>query len=342
MTPVGGPALPKLALVGAGAVGLALGARLAAAGVDVAVLARTEAAARRIARDGIAVRDPATDEEIEARVSTAATSPAEIEDLASRTALLCVRAPDTATVVAELARTAPAIAVACAQNDVDNEDVAAAVFDRVVGVVVRQTCTRTSPRSALALGRGRIVVGPASAAASGDARSLAAAFRAAGFDVGESPDVRADKWLKLCINLMSVPNALVRRGEHASEAFVEIKARLLEEARDALAAAGVAARSCDGRDRSLDEEIVFQRASAAAGTSARDLPLYNAVWAALRYGAPLEADLYHERIVALARAHGVAAPMNARALDLALRARREGRGPESARCADFLDGIHAA
>lgn len=334
--------LPRIALVGAGAVGLSLAGRLAAAGVDVAVVARTEAAARAIEREGILVRDPATEDELHARVARATSQLADVADLASRIALLCVRAPDTQAIVAELAACAPEIAVACAQNDVDNEDVAARSFARVVGVVVRQTCTRTTPRSVLALGRGRLIVGPATTAAAGDSRALARAFRRAQFDVGESDDIRADKWLKLCLNLMSVPNALIAREEHAKETFVEIKARLLEEARDALAAAGIEAGSCDGADRSLAEEIAYQRGSATAGTSSRSLPLYNAVWTSLRYGAPLEADRYHERIVALARRHGLDAPLNARALALAMRARREGRGPESASCADFLGGKELA
>ena len=57
--------------------------------------------------------------------------------------------------------------------------------------------------------------------------------------------------------------------DHESQAFVSVKVRLLEEARAALLAAGIEARSCDGRDRSLDEEIAFQRESLARGTRAR-------------------------------------------------------------------------
>ena len=98
---------------------------------------------------------------------------------------------------------------------------------------------------------------------------------------------------------MSTPNALVRRDDHETRAFTEGKARLLEEARDALAAAGIAAHSCDGRDRSLDEEIAFQRAALARGVAARKLPLYNSLWQGLARGAALEVDAYHRRILAL-------------------------------------------
>ena len=161
-------------------------------------------------------------------------------------------------------------------------------------------------------------------------------LRRAGYDVGVSTRILEDKWLKLCVNLMSAPNALIRREDHATRAFVELKARLLEEARAILLAAGIRARSCDGRDRSLEQEIAHQRESLALGTSARALPVYNQVWAALRHGGPVEADRYHRRLLALAAAHGVAAPQNARVLEALERAVRDALGPESLAAADLL------
>jgi 2-dehydropantoate 2-reductase len=167
----------------------------------------------------------------------------------------------------------------------------------------------------------------------------AALLRLGDVDVSVSESIGRDKWLKLCVNLMSTPNALVRRPDHATPAFVEVKARLLEEARAALAAAGIDATPCDGRDRTLDAEIAFQRESLARGTSARALPLYNQVWTSLRHGGPLEADGYHERIVALARAHGVPAPVNALVLTRLLDAARRKLGPESCTAAELLGDV---
>ena len=135
---------------------------------------------------------------------------------------------------------------------------------------------------------------------------------------------------------MSAPNALIRREDHETRAFVETKVRLLEEAEAALAAAGIVARSCDGRDRSLEEEIESQRSSLERGASARRLPLYNQVWAALRHGGPLEADRYYRRILDLARRHGVPTPVNERVLDALERAWKESRGPESLGAAELL------
>ncbi|GAF91968.1 unnamed protein product [marine sediment metagenome] len=181
-----------------------------------------------------------------------------------------------------------------------------------------------------------MVVGlhPEGAAAEVDA--LAKDLRRAGLDVGVSSRIAEDRWLKLCVNLMSAPNALIRRADHDTREFVEVKARLLEEAREVLAAHRIVARSCDGRDRSLDEEIRHQRESLKRGTSARRLPLYNQVWSSLRSDAPLEADGYHQRILELAAAGGIQAPVNARVLTKLVEAKSSRLGPECFSAAELL------
>ena len=260
-----------------------------------------------------------------AQVSEAASQ------LSGHPLVLCTRVADLAPLAEALSRLAPAATAVSAQNGVDSDALLARFFRRAAGLVVRQTCTRFDDRSARAAGRGRLIVG-----GHADAESLAALLERADYDVGLSRDLGSDRWLKLCLNLLSAPNALVVRQDHASRDFVEAKARLLEEARDVLGAAGIRAASCDGRDRSLDEEISSQRASLEQGTSARNLPLYNQVWSALRGGGSLEADAYHRSICELGRVHGVATPSNARMLELLLLAAREARGPESLRAAELL------
>ncbi len=316
-----------LTIYGAGAVGLVIGARLARAGEPVLFVTRRPEAAREIAERGVQIEDPATGERWCVRAHAVAGPAAAAPQLGSGPVLFCMRAPDTESAAAALADVAPEADVASVQNDLDNEAILARRFTRVFGVVVRQTCTRVGANRARASGPGRLVLG-AHPRGCEDCEPLVERFRRAGFDVGVSSDLRADRWLKLCINLMSAPNALIRREDHARSAFVELKARLLEEARDALGAAGITARSCDGRDRDLDGEIAYQRESLRRGTSARRLPLYNQVWSALRDGGALEADAYHRRIIDVGHAGGVATPINLRVLSALVRAGRESLGPE--------------
>ena len=329
----------KLVVLGAGSVGLNLGARLAHAGCKIHFVVRRPDAARAIRRDGVRLIDPETNQTRSTRAEASVGVEAAAELLATVPALLCTRASDTESVAASLARVAPGATLVGAQNDVDNEDKLARHFSRVIGLCLRQTCTRVGPSAVHALGSGRIIVGAHPKATTDTSEvvdAVAGAFRRAGYDVGISKRIADDKWLKLCVNLMSAPNALVVRRDHTSWAFVEVKVRLLEEARQALAAAGIAARSCDARDRSLEQEIHYQRESLALGTSARPAKVFNAVWTALRTGAALEADAYHRRILALARPHGVVAPTNERVLEALEKTWREALGPESLRAEELL------
>lgn len=326
-----------ITIVGAGSIGLSLGGRLARAGADVAFLTRRSEAARAIASLGVRVDDPGSG----ASFTASARAVHRAEDLPeahrSGIVVLCVRAGDTDAVAAPLAAALPDALFVCAQNDVDNEARVAAHARHVAGLVYRQTCTRVDDRFGLALGPGRIVIGDHPTGCGERVEPLASAAERAGLDVGRSRQIARDKWLKLCVNLTSTPNALVRRDDHATSAFVEVKARLLEEARAVLEAAGIEAASCDGRDRSLAEEIEYQRGSLEAGSSARRLPVYNALWRALRHpGLDLEADRYHARIVALAEDHGVPVPVNRAALAALEDAVRRARGPESIAAAALL------
>ncbi len=326
----------RITIYGAGAVGLVVGARLARAGDDVVFLVRSAEAAHRIAARGVRVEDPASGVAWGAPARAVASPDDLPHEFRAGPILFCMRSTGTAAAALALAPVAPHAWVASFQNDLDNEAILARHFEVVIGAPLRQTCTRTAPNAARAIGGGRVVLGRHPTGSGPEVEALAARLRDAGYDVGVSRHLAEDRWLKLCVNLTSAPNALIRRADHTTLAFVEIKARLLEEARDVLAASGITARSCDARDRSLEQEIEWHRASLARGESARPYPVYNQVWAALRHGGPLEADAYHRRILDLAARAGLAAPMNARVLQILLRQAGRGAGPESIAASDIL------
>ena len=313
-----------LTVVGAGSVGLVVAARLARSGQPVRLCTRRREDAQRIGAQGLSVEEPESGGLWHARLLATPELPEGERDLV----LLCVRGPDTEAAGAALAATSPDATVVNVQNGVEGDVLLAARFLRVVGAVLRQTCTRVDARRVRTQRGGRIVVGLHPGGSHPEVERLAGLLRGAGYDTAVSTRIAEDRWLKLCVNLTAAPNALVRQGEHATPAFVDGKARLLEEARDVLAAAGIAARSCDGHDRSLDEEIAFQRTALERGQAARRLPLYNSVWQGLRRGGSLEVDGYHRAIVDLGVRHAVATPENDRVLGLLLRAAREGLGPE--------------
>ena len=323
-------------IVGAGSVGLALAVRLAHLG-PVQLLTRRPEAAVRLA-DGLVAEDPATG--IRQRVQVHAAHRWEDADAVGEgTVFVCTRLPDTEDVARELAHYAPKALAVSVQNGLDGGSRLARHLPRIVCCVWRQTATRVTDAHVRFTGTGRVIVGaPRGCDTGGAAEHLASQLGQAGLDASCSTHIERDQWLKLCINLMSAPNALVRREDHVRREFVEVKARLLEEARDALAAAGISAEPCDARDRTLDAEIVHQRTALERGTAARPLPLYNHVWTALREGRSLEAGHYHERILELARAGRIPAPANSRVREVLLRTEAEGGGPESVAAADLLPG----
>jgi len=281
---------------GAGSVGTVLAGLLADAGIAVRLAGRGAVGGLRLEGD---------EETVVAQVPV-------VEEPEGRI-LLCVHAPD----VAELCARWPGRSVVTWQNGVSSEE-EAAQWCRVIGGVWRMTCTLTEPGRALFTRRGRVVIGrhpQGSREPDPEVGALAADLRAAGFDVGVSERIAADKWLKLCLNLTSAPHALIRKQDHGRPEFGALKADLLEEARDVLRAAGIEARSCDGRDLSLEGEIAKHR---EGGTRRR--PVHNDTWRQLAQGRRPK-SLYHDTFVDLA---GGGAPRNAAMLQLVVRA----TGPE--------------
>lgn len=318
--------VPEATIVGAGSVGLALAARLARAGVRVLLVARRSEAAHALAERGLAAVDAVSGRRL--GLAVRATTTSRWDPTGGGPVFVCTRTDAVEAIAARAASaTGPFVTF---QNDVASEEVAARHVSRVIGGVWRETATRRADDCVcLQLERpARAVLGLHPVGRDAAAEAAAGLLREAGLDVSVSENVTRDKWLKLCINLMTAPNALVRRSDHREPAFVEVKVRLLEEAAATLAAASIDATPCDDRDRSLPEEIAFQREALARGASARPLPLYNHVWTGLRTGAPLEADRYHERICSLAGRHGVPAPVNERVLARLREAARTRRGPE--------------
>lgn len=327
----------KLVLVGAGSVGLSLAARLGRSGETPRLVTRRPEAAAALRERGLTAEHPGTGERLHLPVDAQSweEDPALPDD---SLVVACVRGSQLDDVARRLAEAATPPPLLCFVNGIGHEERIADRLPLVIGGVWRETCTRVDDTQVRFLfdRRARVVVGRHPQGESSEVAELARELARGDLEVGVSPRIQSDKWLKLCINVMSTPNALVRREDHATQPFVDLKVRLLEEARAALDAAGLDASSCDGRDRSLDDEIEFQRGALARGTSARRIALYNQVWTALAEGGPVEADTYHALVIETARAHGVPTPTHEKTLAALLHAVESGAGPESAAATDLL------
>jgi ketopantoate reductase len=273
----------RYTVFGAGSIGTVLAGLLADAGIPVAIAGRHAVEHLRLEGD---------DETVEVRVPVL-TEP-------EGTILLCVHGPD----VKDLCPRWPGRTVVTFPNGVKAE-AWAAQWCNVIGGVWRMTCTLKAPGRVLFTKRGRVILGRYPEGLDPEVEAIGKDIRRAGFDVGLSPRIQGDKWLKLFLNLASTAHAIVRKEDHGRPEFGRLKALILEEARDVFRKAGIVAVSGDGRDASIDEEIERHR---KGGGRAR--PVHNSTWRQLSLGRRPK-ELYHDTVTALGHA-----PRNAAMLAL--------------------------
>ncbi len=189
---------PRVAVVGAGAVGCWYGGMLARAGVPVTLIGRpVHVDAMR--RDGLRLSSAASDEHIAVEASTDIAAVAQ-----AALVLVCVKSTDTEATAAGLAaHLAPAARLLSLQNGVDNAARLQSTLQRPVApAVVYVACEMGGPGYVRHLGRGELVIpadlgGAGAGLASAD---IVALFARAGVPVELSDNVLGALWSKLLLN----------------------------------------------------------------------------------------------------------------------------------------------
>ncbi|MDQ3628923.1 MAG: 2-dehydropantoate 2-reductase [Actinomycetota bacterium] len=213
---------PRVCIVGAGAVGSLIGARLAAGGVRTSALARgsTLDALRsygwRLSQEGRQSVAPvrASDNPVELGahdvVLIAVKTPA-LPDLAPRLAPLI--GPDTVIVPAMngvpwwfcAGLGGPVDGVRLRSVDATGGLAAALDPSRVVGCVVHLSASMSAPGQCVRGGGNRLILGEPSGTSSGRLSGLVDLLAGAGFDVSASARIQTDVWFKLWGNLTMNP-----------------------------------------------------------------------------------------------------------------------------------------
>jgi 2-dehydropantoate 2-reductase len=183
---------PKIAVVGAGAVGGYFGGMLARAGAPVVFIGRP-AFADAVKRDGLQLDTVQFDEKVKVVASTELSAARDAEMV-----LFCVKTTDTARTARELA---PLLAkqalVVSMQNGVDNaEQIHAASGLYALAAAVYVAASVPSPGTVKHVGRGDLVVGPKSAAT----ERVASVFERAGVPCRISDHLATELWTKLVWN----------------------------------------------------------------------------------------------------------------------------------------------
>lgn len=191
-------AWPRVAVVGAGAVGCYYGGMLARAGAPVTLIGRA-AHVDAIRRDGLTFEAQGTRERVRADASTdvAAAHGAGL-------VLVCVKSGDTEAAARALApHVTPQGIVVSLQNGVDNPArMRPLLAAEVLGCVVYVGCEMAGPGHVRHMGRGELVIGGRadSDAAARAAREAAATFERAGVRCTVSDNIDGELWTKLIVN----------------------------------------------------------------------------------------------------------------------------------------------
>ncbi|MFI8190001.1 ketopantoate reductase family protein [Streptomyces sp. NPDC085946] len=316
-------------IIGAGAVGGAVGGRLAQAGREVVLVARG-AHHDALREHGLRLRVP--EGELTYRLPTV-DGPGALGALRPDDVLvLAVKTQDTEAAlrawgpapVAGGGTAAERLPLVCAQNGVESQRLALRRFRRVYGVCVWLPATHVEPGVVSAAGTpltGVLHLGRHPHGTDDTARLIAADLEAARFEAPVVPDVARWQYAKLLGNLANALEAVAgaRDGEEARALYARVRA----EGEAVLDAAGIAHASPEEQRRVRGDKI-------------REVPLAGAPrgggssWQSLsRATGTIEADYLNGEIVLLGRLHGVPTPLNELLQHLANTFARERRAPGS-------------
>jgi 2-dehydropantoate 2-reductase len=324
----------RYVIVGAGAVGGAMGGRLAQSGREVALVARG-AHLDALRTDGLRLITPQGTERlrIPAYAHHEDLGPLRPDDVL----VLAVKSQDTEAVLRDWARAAvmgggtagESLPVVCAQNGVANERTALRYFADVVGMCVWLPATHLEAGTVIthcAPLSGILTLGGFTSAADSFAEQVAADLKDSTFDAPIVSDVMRWKYGKLLNNLANALEALVG-GEGIPNAA---------DVWQAVRGEGVAVLDAAGIAYSSEEER-----QAVQGGRMGVVPIPDVVrsggstWQSLTRGGGVEVDFLNGEISMLGRLHGVPTPANDLLRREVIRLAAEGLPPGSAAPAEL-------
>ena len=215
---------PRIAVVGAGAVGGYFGGRLAQAGAPVVMIGR-KAFADAVNANGLILHNQRGRERIAVEATTEMSA---VRDAAL--VLFCVKTMATASTAREMSRfLTPGTTVVCLQNGVDNVDqVRAAANIAALPAAVYIAVSVPEPGHIRHLARGDLVVGLAS-----ETEKVQKTFVRAGIPCRISSNIEGELWVKLLCNCaLNAISALgqARYGQIAASSDArQLMERVVEE-----------------------------------------------------------------------------------------------------------------
>jgi 2-dehydropantoate 2-reductase len=287
----------RIGVVGAGATGGYLAARLADSGVAVTLLARGRSL-EAIRREGIRIEGP-DGKALCARPAQVVAAGDKIDPV--DVALFCVKSYDTEDAAAV---TGPLLGsggrVLCTQNGIENETVLIRRFgpERVMPGVFYIGAERIGPNVIRCSAPPRLVFGPAHESNRALARSVKTIFDGLGIQCTIEEDILVAKWQKFLFNCGLNPlTALTRKKLGAL--LASLKGRELFEA---LVDEAIAVAKAHGAPLPAD---VRNRVMEVAGR----MDISSSMAEDLAGGRPIELEAFSGLVCRLGRLHGISVPV---------------------------------
>jgi 2-dehydropantoate 2-reductase len=318
-------------ILGAGAIGAAIGGRLFQSGHDVVLIARG-AHLQALQSTGLELRDPEKTEQLDI---AAVGSPGEADPRHDDVVILATKSQHSEALLAELAVVAPpSVTVVCAQNGVENERLAIRRFANTYGMRVILAGTHLVPgvvEIATAPSSGILDIGRFPSGNDDVAEAVAGDLRASRFDAKATPAVMGHKYLKLLSNLGNAIQAAC--GLTDDPVAGEIAKAARAEARSCYEAAGITLADESGES----ERRRLRGLTRPVGGTRRE---GGSSWQSLRRGTGnIEADWLNGEIVMLGRLHGVPTPVNERLQSVANTLASGGIPPGSMTATELAGGL---
>jgi 2-dehydropantoate 2-reductase len=324
----------RYVIVGAGAIGCAIGGRLFEHGHEVVLVARGAHLAA-LAGGGLELRDPDRTVHL-----TIASTPdlAEVRFSRGDVAVLATKTQHSESLLVQLASCAPpSTPVVCAQNGVENERLALRRFPNVQAMCVILPASLLEPgvvEVPVAPLTGILDVGRYPSGVDDVSERVAADLTASSFDSRADAAVMARKYLKLHSNVGNAIEAAcgARDGDEAARELWRLAQAETSRCYDA---AGI--EIADPKE-DAERRTAFGGLRPVGGHSR----LGGSSWQSLaRKTGNIEADWLNGEIVLLGRLHGIATPVNALLQSTANRMAAEGLEPGSLPAAELLAQLRA-
>ncbi len=292
---------PKIAVVGAGAMGCLFGGLLAEGGLDVTLVDVLQEHVDRINRDGLRIVGYGGDRSIPVRATTEPSGLPAVDVL-----FVQCKAPYTKEAVRRVLHLLRDDSVAISfQNGLGNEENIGEVvgMERVLGGTTAQGAAVEGPGAVRNFGNLPTHIGEMGGGISERAQRIAAALDRAGLQTTAVPDIRQAIWKKLLANIAISPTSAITnmtiKQVFAVPELRETAFEALDEAVEVARAEGVELNAAETRE-------VIDQIAGPTGTGDNK----SSLCVDIINRRPCEIDVISGAVVQLGRKHDIPTPVN--------------------------------